>query len=172
MNKVAKKITTAVLLMAMVLSAAACSKIQSKTTEQFKKAVIDSRIGAQTQDFTTENGNGWDYIEFTMNDGSDIVVDSICWVFNDKAEAKSEYDAVYKYYMGLVETGVFSGSRNELDKGDYAYFTIKGTGDGKYIYGGWYYSGNSVVYVCTNKDSDDARTKVNKILDQLGYPKP
>lgn len=48
MGKVLKKVISVVLLSSMVLSIASCSGgVKSKTSNQFKKAILDSKVGAK-----------------------------------------------------------------------------------------------------------------------------
>ena len=46
MGKVLKKVISVVLLSSMVLSIASCSGgVKSKTSDQFKKAILDAKVG-------------------------------------------------------------------------------------------------------------------------------
>ena len=56
MGKVLKKVISVVLLSSMVLSIASCSGgVKSKTSDQFKKAILDAKVGAKNNDFLTKD---------------------------------------------------------------------------------------------------------------------
>ena len=191
MDKVIKKVMSVVLLSSMVLSIASCSGgVKSKTSDQFKKAILDAKVGAKNNNFIPMDGTvidiggtdedagkmkGLHYgYDVTVKNGSYMnSLEAVIWNSDDNSNAEGMYSAQYKNY---VESGIFDGKIIEISADGYKYFTLNGNLnddiiDG-YCYGGWYYSGDTYIYVYTIKDDDGYRDRVDKILKKLGFPTP
>lgn len=191
MGKVLKKVLSVVLLSCLVLSIASCSGgVKSKTTDQFKKAILNAKVGAKDNDFLPMDGKvidiggtdddaekmtGLHYgYDVTVKNGSYVnSLEAVIWNADDNSNAEGLYSTQYKKY---VESGVFDGKLSEDSADGYKYFTLNGNLNDDlingYCYGGWYYSGNTYIYVYTIKDDDSYRGRVDKILKKLGFPTP
>ena len=183
MSKLLKKALSFVLLGSMVLSIAACAPkgVRSITSDEFKKAIKDAKVLAEDTDFMNIKGPEGSELE-CIQFGNDVrakdgyyynCVVAYLWHTDEESEAKEMFDEVYSI---MVESGTFDGSVKEESTDKYAYFTLDGTTEEYpmegYCYGGWYWSGNSFIFVYTTEDNDDHRSRIDSILDKLGFPKP
>jgi hypothetical protein len=183
MSKLLKKALSFVLLGSMVLSIAACAPkgVRSLTKDQFKDAIMNAGVLAENNDFLSIKGPEGSKLE-CIQFGNDVrakdgyyynCVIAYLWNTDKDDEAKDMYDDAYSV---MIDSGSFDGTVKEESTDKYAYFTVDGTTEEYpmqgYCYGGWYWSGNSFVFVYTTEDNDDHRGRIDSILDKLGFPKP
>lgn len=172
MKKFITKAVSVVLIATMGMSLAACGKIKPVTKKDFKKALEES-FDIDDDDYYVYECD--DYVNIYYYD-HDYYVEF--YQFDDADDAMDRFDDVYDAYEDMVEDKDFKGTRRAVynDRAEYGYITLRGEADDFFmeddVYGGIYWSGDTLIIVMVNSDKDKYVNNVRTMIQALGYPKP
>lgn len=184
MGKIFKTVMSVVLMGAMVLCSAACAKEEKKigaeklTANQFQETLKKANVGIFDQDISKVENNTYSYVKYQKGDDFRIFVEF--WRYEEGNAPIATLATKTENYKKLMQTGSFTGIINNKKTGGVTYFTTNGFNNDEhdlwgakgYYYGGWYFTDRTIIIVYTKSDTDEYRIAVDKIITQLGFPKP
>ena len=184
MGKLLKTVISVVLMGAMVLSSAACAKEEKKigaeklTANQFQESLKKANVGIFDTDISKIDNKTYSYVKYQKGDDFRIFVEF--WRYEQGNAPTATLYTKSENYKKIQQKGTFAGSIVNKKTGGITYFTLNGYnnddydlwGAKGYYYGGWYFTDRTIIIVYTMSDTDEYRTAVDKIISQLGFPKP
>ena len=174
MKKVLTSIVSVVLIASMGLSVAGCAKkIKPVTKKDFKKA-LEETFDIDDDDYGDYDGD--DYVHISYGDHD---YDVEFYQFDDDDDAFDMFDDLYDAYEDMIEDKDFTGKHRAVynEKAAYGYILLNGEADDKHffdddIYGGIYWSGDTIIIVLVTSDKDKYVDNVSTMIRAIGYPKP
>lgn len=172
--KTMKKVVSVILLGAMALSMAGCSKkIQTVDKKDFKDAVKEA-LDADKSDIrdwdNSDNENLWYY------EGK-FYVDM--YIYDDEDDAADRFEDLYDDYQDMIKDKEFDGKSKAVMGKTYGYILLNGeVTDDDYgfaetdVYGGYFWVEDQFFIIICRSTKDKNTQQIDALLDALGFPQP
>ena len=174
MKKAIKNIVSVVLLASMALSLAGCAKkIEPIKKKDFKDAL------EEVFDIDDDDYSDYDWDDYTNIYYYDHDTRVEMYQFDNEDDALELFEDYYDEFEDMIEDKEFKGKKKSFfdEKKGYGYILLNGESDSDDffdddIYGGIYWTGDTVIFVYVLSDKDKYTEKIDAFLNAIGYPKP